>query len=134
MQIDYPKSRMDNFFAKAAGSDLADDSMEPQTDREYWINAMAAKIAEGGSGGGGGGGLVVNIADDALDKTAGEIMEAAQAGAAIWLYDDSVTEYSQVYAVKYSSSFFQLMASTTTGMPNYFEASSLDDYPIRGEY
>ena len=53
MQIDYPKSRMDNFFAKAAGSALADDSMEPQTDREYWVNQMAAKIAEGGGGGGG---------------------------------------------------------------------------------
>lgn len=54
MEMDYPKTRMDNFFAKAAGSELADNSMEPITDREYWINEMAAKIAQGGGGGGGG--------------------------------------------------------------------------------
>ena len=54
MDIEYPKTRMDNFFAKAAGSEYADDSMEPITDREYWINEMAAKIAQGGGGGGGG--------------------------------------------------------------------------------
>lgn len=48
--MDYPKTRMDNFFAKAAGSELADDSMEPITDREYWINEMAEKINSGGSG------------------------------------------------------------------------------------
>lgn len=34
MEMNYPKTRMDNFFAKAAGSDLADYSMEPITDRE----------------------------------------------------------------------------------------------------
>lgn len=39
-----PKTRMDNFFAKAAGSELADDSMEPITDREYWVNQMARTI------------------------------------------------------------------------------------------
>lgn len=48
MEMDYPKTRMDNFFAKAAGSELADDSMEPITDREYWINEMAKKTAGGG--------------------------------------------------------------------------------------
>ena len=51
MEMDYPKTRMDNFFAKAAGSELADNSMEPITDREYWINEMASKIAQGGGGG-----------------------------------------------------------------------------------
>lgn len=48
MEMDYPKTRMDNFFAKAAGSELADNSMEPITDREYWINELAARLAEGG--------------------------------------------------------------------------------------
>ena len=52
MEMDYPKTRMDNFFAKAAGSELADDSMEPITDREYWIDQMATKINSGGGGGG----------------------------------------------------------------------------------
>lgn len=50
MEMDYPKTRMDNFFAKAAGSELADNSMEPITDREYWINEMAEKINSGGGG------------------------------------------------------------------------------------
>lgn len=44
MEMDYPKTRMDNFFAKAAGSELADNSMEPITDREYWVNQMARTI------------------------------------------------------------------------------------------
>ena len=85
MEMDYPKTRMDNFFAKAAGSELADDSMEPITDREYWINEMAKKTAGGGlptieegddgkvltvssgeavwASGGGGGGSSVTIAE-----------------------------------------------------------------------
>ena len=46
--MDYPKTRMDNFYAKAAGSDMADMSMKPITDREYWINELAARLAEGG--------------------------------------------------------------------------------------
>lgn len=44
MEMNYPKTRMDNFFAKAAGSELADNNMEPITDREYWINQMARTI------------------------------------------------------------------------------------------
>ena len=48
MEMDYPKTRMDNFYAKAAGSDMADTSMKPITDREYWINELAARLAEGG--------------------------------------------------------------------------------------
>ena len=48
MAVDYPKTRMDNFYAKAAGSDMADTSMKPITDREYWINELAARLAEGG--------------------------------------------------------------------------------------
>ena len=48
MEVDYPKTRMDNFYAKAAGSDMADTSMKPITDREYWINELAARLAEGG--------------------------------------------------------------------------------------
>lgn len=79
--MDYPKTRMDNFFAKAAGSELADNSMEPITDREYWINEMAAKIAEGGGGGGGGAQpLICESVDSTLDKTFGEIYDAFMAG------------------------------------------------------
>ena len=105
MEMDYPKTRMDNFFAKAAGSELADDSMEPITDREYWINEMAKKTAGGGlptieegddgkvltvssgeavwaSGGGGGGAqpLICTMAEGVLDKTFGEIYDAYMDG------------------------------------------------------
>ena len=105
MAVDYPKTRMDNFFAKAAGSELADDSMEPITDREYWINEMAKKTAGGGlptieegddgkvltvssgeavwaSGGGGGGAqpLICVSVESVFDKTFGEIYDAFMAG------------------------------------------------------
>ena len=132
MAIEYQKTRMDNFFAKAAGSELADDSMEPITDREYWIDQMATKINSGG--GGGGGGLVINVADDTLDKTASEIWTAAQAGTPLWLYDSSIPEYSQFYGVQWTGSMFYLIGSSLSGTTNYFEASSLDDYPVRGNY
>lgn len=69
--MDYPKTRMDNFFAKAAGSELADNSMEPITDREYWINELAARLAEGG--------LVPAIEEG--DE--GKVLTASD-GAAVW--------------------------------------------------
>ena len=106
--MDYPKTRMDNFYAKAAGSDMADMSMKPITDREYWINELAARLAEGGlvppieegddgkvltasdgeavwaSGGGGGGGDAVHINYDAetlkIDKSYNDLLEYSNSG------------------------------------------------------
>ena len=39
-----PKNRIDNFIAKAAASEYADENMVPITDREYWLNEMAEHI------------------------------------------------------------------------------------------
>lgn len=140
MEMDYPKTRMDNFFAKAAGSDLADNDMEPITDREYWINEMAARIAQGG---GGGGGLFVanwNTNTGALDKTAGELIAAYESGKHLVVsaelgegiegyvrYDvfevaNTIIEESHYYrfGIYYDNSHEVLR----------FEANSADEYPL----
>ena len=108
--------------------------MEPITRVEQYLAKIEQNTANGGGGGGGGGSLVISVASDTLDKTAGEIWAAAQEGKMLWLYDSSIPEYSQFYAVQWTGSMFYLMGSTLSGSANYFEASSLDDYPYRGEY
>lgn len=167
MEIDYPKTRMDNFFAKAAGSELADDSMEPITDREYWINEMAKKTAGGGlptieegddgkvltvSSGeavwasGGGGGLFVanwNTNTGALDKTAGELIEAHESGKHLVVspsLEEEMEGFShidvfEVHHLTYMSGDeeidyygFAIYDSNIKDVLR-FEASSADDYP-----
>lgn len=133
MEMDYPKTRMDNFFAKAAGSELADDSMEPITDREYWINEMAAKIAQGGGGGGGGATIVECVYDDDAHTitssiTAKELWDAYTAGGAIVSYTD---QGCPVYETI-------LLAVKGGGNPGYqfripgggFFADADTDYPV----
>ena len=133
MEMDYPKTRMDNFFAKAAGSELADNSMEPITDREYWINEMAAKIAQGGGGGGGGATIVECVYDDDAHTltssiTAKELWDAYAAGGAIVSYtDQGYTIYEII-----------LLAAKGGGNPGYnfriadggFSADADTDYPV----
>ena len=102
---------MDNFFAKAAGSELADDSMEPITDREYWINEMAAKINSGGGGGGGGGVTmtIVNVSvndQDAqvLDKNYNQIKAILESGnLAETFFDNEVGDYNYNLIVAYGT-------------------------------
>ena len=137
-----PKTRMDNFFAKAAGSEYADDSMEPITDREYWINEMAAKIAQGG-GGGGGGATIVEVEYErgeeevALRKTiqmkASELFEAVISGPVVLVaeyadFDDPTIMINEslilTKAVKYSDGFYQF-----TTVDNSYEANSDNEYP-----
>lgn len=158
MEMDYPKTRMDNFFAKAAGSELADDSMEPITDREYWVNEMAEKINSGGSGlpeitevdegkvltvdegaavwaeGGGGSATIVEcVYDDATHTitsslTAKELWDAYAAGGAIVSYTD---EGYTIYEII-------LLAAKGGGNPGYnfrigdggFSADAGTDYPV----
>lgn len=157
MEMDYPKTRMDNFFAKAAGSELADNSMEPITDREYWINELAARLAEGGlvppieegdegkvltvddgsavwaEGGGGGATIVECVYDDATHTitsslTAKELWDAYAAGGAIVSYtDQGYTIYEII-----------LLAAKGGGNPGYnfrigdggFSADADTDYPV----
>ena len=112
MAVDYPKTRMDNFFAKAAGSELADDSMEPITDREYWINEMAKKTAGGGlptieegddgkvltvssgeavwASGGGGGGSSVTIAECSYNSGTHTFTSPLTAGEMLEIYKTGV--------------------------------------------
>lgn len=131
--MDYPKTRMDNFFAKAAGSELADNDMEPITDREYWINEMAAKIAQGGGGGGGGATIVECVYDDDAHTltssiTAKELWDAYADGGAIITFDDS----------GYTNRFMIMGAAMGGGNPGYvfiygdgrFFADSDTDYPV----
>ena len=92
MAVDYPKTRMDNFFAKAAGSELADDSMEPITDREYWINEMATKINSGGGGGGGAQPLICASVEGVFDKTFGEIYDSFMAGTPVIFHGNKLEE------------------------------------------
>ena len=126
MEMDYPKTRMDNFFAKAAGSELADNSMEPITDREYWINELAARLAEGGlvppieegddgkvltvdegaavwaEGGGGSGNIYLELdsGTGSIDASFNELQEYYNDGKLVLLknvYDDGGTTHYEWY-------------------------------------
>lgn len=126
MAIEYPKTRMDNFFAKAAGSELADDSMEPITDREYWINEMAKKTAGGGlptieegddgkvltasdgqavwASGGGGGGVTMTIVNVSVNDQDAQVLDK---------------NYNQIKAILESGNLAETFFDNEVGDYNY---------------
>ena len=85
-----PKTRIENFLAKIAGSSEAKE-MEPKTRVEYFLNDIAQS---GGGSGGGGGVFVVKLVSDndggyTADKTLDEIYAAEDEGRPIiGVYDD----------------------------------------------
>ena len=82
-------------------------------------------------GGGGGGALVCTVTEDSgtftLDKTAGEIIEAVNAGLIVWAkmeYNDEGFDQSLILNLAYDGESYVFVVSTVE-----YEAASLDDYP-----
>ncbi len=110
---------------------MALDNLTPETRIEYFLD----KIADGKSGGGASG-LVTNVVkqgdDQYLDKTAGEIKAAMNAGAPVYVICDgidSANEYQIVLILRYqldlNAAFFDV------GAIGEFRAANDSDYPYR---
>lgn len=135
-----PTNRQEKLLAKIAGENY---EVEPRNAEEYWLN----RIAESGGGGGGGGGLFVANWDTntgALDKTAGELIEAHENGKHL-VVSPSLGEgvegfaHIDVFEVQHTTYMsgdeeinyygFAIYATNVSQVVR-FEASSADDYPL----
>lgn len=109
---------------------MALDNLTPETRIEYFLD----KIADG-KGGGGASGLVTNVVkqgdDQYLDKTAGEIKAAMNAGAPVYVISDgidSANEYQIVLILRY-----HLGLNTAVFIVDAigeFRATNDSDYPL----
>lgn len=128
--------------------------MIPQTRKEVFYNAILnggdtptpvtreemylAEIAKNGSGGGGGGGgLLVTDTDGTLDKKAGEIYAAVEAGGSAMLkttYPNDDVEINSIFAsIKGANGNYSFYVYTYNDA-KFYEAATEEDYPVLGNY
>ena len=128
--------------------------MGPLTRKEFFLNAIAegtptpapltreemylAEIAKNGSGGGcGGGGILATDTDGTLDKKAGEIYAAVEAGGSAMVkttYPNEDVEINSIFAsVKGANGNYSFYVYTYNDS-KFYEAATEDDYPVLGNY